>query len=109
MCNATKKHQVKFKRHLPPLLSIELLNQAAIITQKITLTSEFESSVYKLRGIIYSGGFHFTARVIDSESNVWYYDGVTTKREPQYEGLLSNVGDLHTAVTRNACILIYSP
>ncbi|KAF8170492.1 hypothetical protein K438DRAFT_1535142, partial [Mycena galopus ATCC 62051] len=33
---------------------------------------------YVLRGLIYSGGSHFTARVITSTGGIWYHDGIET-------------------------------
>ena len=30
---------------------------------------------FKLRGLIYLGDFHFTARFVTSEGNIWYHDG----------------------------------
>ncbi|KAF8578659.1 hypothetical protein K439DRAFT_1361559 [Ramaria rubella] len=63
----------------------------------------------QLRGIIYHGGYHFTARIIDSNSNCWYYDGIETSTTCIYEGNLKmSQIDLWTVQKRNACILIYS-
>ncbi|KAF8581101.1 hypothetical protein K439DRAFT_1355102 [Ramaria rubella] len=47
-----------------------------------------DNKVHKmqLRGIIYHGGYHFTARIIDSNSNCWYYDGIETSTTCIYEG-----------------------
>ncbi|KAA1478943.1 hypothetical protein DENSPDRAFT_752413, partial [Dentipellis sp. KUC8613] len=90
-CGQKKRRLVKFRDHLPPLIAIELINQAPEISKEITLSDNRNTSVYKIKGIIYSGDFHFTARIMDNRSNVWYYDGVTTKREPLYEGTLADV------------------
>lgn len=43
------------------------------------------SKEYILKGIIYSNGDHFTARLIDEELNVWYHDGQVTRSLCQKE------------------------
>ena len=68
-----------------------------------------------LRGIIYSGQFHFTCKLLSSEERVWYHDGQTTASTCRYEGSIdleksldflkvSTVGNL----TKVATILIYA-
>ncbi|KAI0793102.1 hypothetical protein BC629DRAFT_1261903, partial [Irpex lacteus] len=46
---------------------------------------------YRLIGIIYYGGVHFTSRVIDSDGRVWYYDGIETQHTCQYEGTVADI------------------
>ncbi|KZT01265.1 uncharacterized protein LAESUDRAFT_603237, partial [Laetiporus sulphureus 93-53] len=33
---------------------------------------------FRLCGIIYFGGFHFTARIVDINNQTWYNDGIVT-------------------------------
>ncbi|KDR65591.1 hypothetical protein GALMADRAFT_50952, partial [Galerina marginata CBS 339.88] len=49
------------------------------ISKKIKVIIEGKSVTHlPLRGIIYSGGHHFTARVVLGNENVWYHDGIET-------------------------------
>ncbi|KAJ7310828.1 hypothetical protein DFH08DRAFT_667300, partial [Mycena albidolilacea] len=41
---------------------------------------------YALRGVIYSGENHFTARVIKDNGAVWYHDGIETGSTTIAEG-----------------------
>ena len=43
---------------------------------------------YILKGIIYSNGNHFTARLVDESLTVWYHDGQTTRSLCQREDFL---------------------
>ena len=52
--------------------------------------SNGKSTMLPLRGIIYSGGFHFTSHVITPGKEVWYHDGMLTKRTCIKKG---NLGD----------------
>lgn len=46
-----------------------------------------------VRGIIYLGEFHFTARVITPGKKVWYHDGQTTGNQVEYEGNLDEFSE----------------
>lgn len=52
------------------------------------------SKKYILKGIIYSNGDHFTARLIDENLNVWYHDGQTTRSLCQKEQTLMETDDV---------------
>ncbi|KAA1479973.1 hypothetical protein DENSPDRAFT_746363, partial [Dentipellis sp. KUC8613] len=62
---------------------------------------------YKLKGVIYLGGNHFTARIVGNKGEVWYHDGIGTKHNSEYEGQLPNLKDMFTAKDRAACMMIY--
>lgn len=68
-----------------------------------------------LRGIIYWGGAHFVSRIIDTDKNVWYYNGMTTGRKCEYEDKLSSFSDAQLSihkdehgVSRKAIMVIYA-
>ena len=42
---------------------------------------------YKLHGIIYFSGEHFTSRIITSNGMVWFHDGIFTGSSLAYESL----------------------
>ena len=76
-------------------------------------------TVLPLRGIIYSGGFHFTSHIITSGQEVWYHDGMVTRRSCIKKGHLTDFTEdsLKTCVERNssgesvewqAVVVIYS-
>ena len=46
-----------------------------------------------VHGIIYLGGFHFTARLITPGKKVWYHDGQTTGSQVEYEGTLEEFSE----------------
>jgi hypothetical protein len=62
-----------------------------------------------LRGIIYSGGHHFTSRfIIDDE--IWYHDGIATGARCIREGLLKDfeASALSQSSKREAVAVIYA-
>ena len=69
---------------------------------------------YHLRGIVYYGGYHFTARLIDSNQSVWSYDGQLHGGLPQLDECLPSVhsmddlSPLTTLGLRHQHLLIYS-
>ncbi|KAI0026529.1 hypothetical protein K488DRAFT_66248, partial [Vararia minispora EC-137] len=65
-------------------------------------------TVYKLRGIIYYGGAHFTSCIINKSGQVFYHDGIETGRRCVYQGTLSTIHNLQVYKDRRAIALIYS-
>ena len=63
-----------------------------------------------LRGVIYGGGFHFTAKFISTSGNVWFHDGMTTRESCVEEGSLDQmeISSLQTASGKSAVMLIYA-
>ncbi|KAK0477500.1 hypothetical protein EDD18DRAFT_1114649 [Armillaria luteobubalina] len=52
----------------------------------IRLTTSIGITDYRLAGIVYYGGLHFTARYIDSDLTVWFNDGMVQRRRAAGEG-----------------------
>jgi hypothetical protein len=46
-----------------------------------------------LKGIVYSGNFHFICRII-SDKTVWFHDGITTRRKCDKVGRCDKVGHI---------------
>ena len=62
----------------PPLLVVEVTPEThPLVFPSIVLDvpGPHDTKQYLLRAIIYLGHFHFTVRMIDSERNIWSYDG----------------------------------
>ena len=63
---------------------------------------------YFLRGIIYHGQLHFTARLITTDNIVWAYDGQVNSGVPVQEHITSyDVKQLKTLQGRQAYVYIY--
>ncbi|KAH9949756.1 hypothetical protein B0H21DRAFT_687977, partial [Amylocystis lapponica] len=64
---------------------------------------------YRLCGIIYYGGFHFTSRIIMSDGSIWFNDGISTGNMCKLEGNIVNVNQnvLAKSGTRKSCAIIY--
>ena len=67
------------------------------------------SKEYNLKGIIYSNGDHFTARLIDDSLIVWYHDGQTTRSHCRKEQCLLQTDDVVPLKTdgRYKAILVF--
>ena len=58
------------------------------IYKTITLKSEAGPVILPIRGAIYYTGNHFVSRIISPTGEVWYHDGIETKRQCIREGHL---------------------
>jgi hypothetical protein len=64
------------------------------INQNLEFDILNSSKEYILKGIVYSNGNHFTARLVDEDFNVWYHDGQTTQSLCQREQTLMETNDI---------------
>ena len=65
----------------PSRLAFSLNTTRVSISKTICIKgSNGKFTVLPLRGIIYSGGFHFTSCIITPGKEVWYHDGMVTRR-----------------------------
>jgi hypothetical protein len=105
----------------PPSLLVFSLNTTRVSISKTIRSkgSNGKFTVLPLRGIIYSGGFHFTSRIITPGKEVWYHDGMVTRRNCVKKGHLTDFTEdsLKTCVEKNssgesverqAVVVIYS-
>ena len=65
-------------------------------------------SKMRLAGIIYYGRQHFTAQIILSDGQIWFYDGITTGKNLVYSGsIYQNPPDLSHCRGKQASAAIY--
>ena len=85
--NVSKTH----KYNSPPrlrVISFSQQSQDIKISKSITLESESGPTTLNIHGAIYYGGAHFVSRIISPTDEVWYHDGIETKRQYFREGHL---------------------
>ncbi|KAJ7939437.1 hypothetical protein B0H13DRAFT_1587078, partial [Mycena leptocephala] len=54
----------------------------------VNLIVSGERCRYAVRKVIYSGGSHFTSRIIKPNGTVWHHDGIETGRKPESERVI---------------------
>ena len=89
----------------PSLLAFSLNTLRVAISKTIRIKGvNGRSTILPLRGIIFSGGFHFTAYIITPEKEVWYHDGMVTRRNCTKKGHLTDFTEdsLKTCIEKNS-------
>jgi hypothetical protein len=63
-----------------------------------------------LKGIVYSGGYHFTSHIIDPKGGVWYHNGIETGIACIHQGYLPDVSPhkLRIAGERKVAVAVYT-
>jgi hypothetical protein len=62
----------------------------------------------RLAGVVYYGQQHFTAQIILSDGQIWFYDGITTGRSLVYSGSIhQNPPDMSHCRGKQASTAIY--
>lgn len=71
---------------------------------------EGSSVVFTLRGIIYFGGYHFTSRIMTSDGQIWFHDGILTGDRSQAIGKTSDFtnSELLECNGKDAIIALYA-
>lgn len=71
----------------------------------VTLTLDSSTQTWRLFGVIYLGGQHFTCRLVRFNGSIWYHDGITTGNRCLFEGnITATLGEAHG---RRACLFLY--
>lgn len=66
---------------MPPLISVKLYTTHIRLDTLVKLSDSVNHThTYCLQGIVYFGGAHFVSRIVDSNWDVWYNDGIVTQR-----------------------------
>jgi hypothetical protein len=103
--NVTQRYDV-----IPNILTFMPSGHKVTISKSIRILSvNGPSTIVPVRGIIYLGAFHFTARLITPGKKVWYHDGQTTGNQMKYEGNLDEFSEkgLYKCNDRIAVAVIY--
>jgi hypothetical protein len=80
-----------YKYNSPPrfrMIGFTQSSQDIEISKNITLSSDAGPVILPIRGVIYYTGNHFVSRIISPTGEVWYHDGIETKRQCIREGHL---------------------
>ncbi|KAI0355689.1 hypothetical protein OH77DRAFT_1454191 [Trametes cingulata] len=94
----------------PPMIVIDAAGGSVSPQDQVMLTVTGQPYLMRLRGVIYHGANHFTARFLDHAGVVWYHDGASqttgcVREERSVRGELP----METARSRGACHYIYVP
>ena len=94
---------------LPIIISFELKDKSTELNSFVSVKQHTGTAIrYRLAGVVYFGDLHFVARIIRQDGQVWYHDGITTRRNLIYEGSIgSGQIDLSFAHSKDAHTGIY--
>ncbi|KAJ7452026.1 hypothetical protein FB451DRAFT_1051022, partial [Mycena latifolia] len=95
---------------VPPLLFIMVEDERVVLDRLIKLRCADRTAVLRLRGVIYYGAAHFTARIITAGGVMWFHDGLATGKSTVRQGTLQDLTsgkELHFCNGRKAVAAIY--
>jgi hypothetical protein len=94
---------------LPKIMAFSIGDSNVHINKKLKVRLQEGHNHFNLKGIVYFGAFHFTARLINDNS-VWFHDGQTSAKQCDYIGDLQlfHRDDLSTCGGKQAVLAIYS-
>ena len=89
--SCTEKMAIQHQFLLPlPFIALDFSSQQLQIDHTFHMSINNNEYAYKLQGIIYYAHSHFTARVIQNNGMIWFYDGIATGQSLEYEGSIEN-------------------
>jgi hypothetical protein len=107
-CFAALRQPIAFKA-VPNLLIFEINSDNVRISKTIEFVQGDETVVLNVRGLVYYGEFHFVARIIGSQGNIWYHDGIVTGSTCESEGHIETFSrrKLKTCKGRKVVLVVY--
>ena len=94
---------------LPKIIAFELRDKTTVLDAIVSVRQLTGTDLdYRLAGIVYFGDAHFVARIIRQDGQIWFHDGITTRRNLIYEGSIgSGQIDLSSVHSKDAHTGIY--
>ena len=91
-------------------ISLSEFSRNVKISKSITLTTETNPVVLPIRGAVYYSNNHFVSRIISPTGEVWYHDGIETRRQCIHEGYLVDYSEdsLRSKGTKQCIAVIYA-
>jgi hypothetical protein len=107
-CNGKMENIARFKV-IPKILAFSVSDSSIHVNKRISFSDGDSNVVFNLKGIIYFGDFHYTARVCKNE-HIWFNDGMIDGRNSAYEKPLRDFTDveLSTCHDKSLSIVIYA-
>jgi hypothetical protein len=110
-CPTCSKRKLTSSIHydeVPKLLVLEYPNIDLKTSHHLTYRVGGEDTVLHLRGIIYHGGYHFTSRIMSTEGDIWYHDGINTGEHCREDGnlMFKSNNDLKQCLNRKLVLAI---
>jgi hypothetical protein len=93
--------------NMPSLIVFELANHVLHIDLLIDLQPCNGNHRMRLAGVVYYGQHHFTAQIILSDGQIWFYDGIVTGNHLVYSGSINQNPDLSHCRGKQAVAAIY--
>jgi len=90
---------------IPKILAFSIADPSMCVNEIICFSDGDSNIVFCLKGIIYFGGFHYTACVCKN-NHVWFNDGMITGRDSTYEKPLSDFTDVDLSACYNKVLSI---
>ncbi|KAJ7109034.1 hypothetical protein C8R43DRAFT_1161765, partial [Mycena crocata] len=78
-------------RDVPPIMLFDINHTRLSFTEDLALECTAGMIKLRLRGVIYAGQGHFTARVVDTDGHLWFHDGIGTRGRCLSEGHIQGV------------------
>jgi hypothetical protein len=94
---------------IPKVLVFSVSDATVRVSKKISFHNGGSMVIFGLKGVVYFGDFHYTARVCVGRK-VWFHDGIATGRKCTYEKTLSDFTDseLSTCGGRTLSLVVYA-
>ena len=104
ICPSCSKKAV---RHLQLNSMPSFIMIAAAPIQKIKVNWEHYMSMnntqYRLCGLVYFANWHFTARIVTDDGNIWFHDGMHTQHVCAAESNIANTPSQTLSKVQNGC------
>ena len=107
-CNSPLESTIHFSE-THKLYAVDVTDRNVTLSGTVKIQGSVRATTLHLKGLVYHGDYHFTCRIIDESGNIWFHDGMTTRRISVKDGKFGTVSQLNLKECRNKqlCLVIY--
>ena len=107
-CNVPLQTTIHFNE-THEIYAIDVTDRNVTVSRTVKIQGSVHATTLHLKGLVYHGGYHFTCRIIDDSGNIWFHDGISTRRTSINEGKFGTVSQPNLKMCRNKqlCLVIY--
>jgi len=108
-CNAPLETKIHFS-DTHKIYAIDVTDRDVTLSKTVKIQGSARATTLHLKGLVYHGDYHFTCRMIDESGNIWFHDGMTTRKNTLQEGKFGSVSQPNLKECRNKqlCLVIYA-
>ena len=83
------------------ICAVDVTDRNVTLSRTVKIQGSVQATTLHLKGLVYHSGYHFPCQIIDESGNIWFHDGITTRRILIKDGKFGSVSQPNPKECRN--------